>query len=173
MFREALVEKKTDAAKLDDATSELVSEVQALLDKPEGTFRPERAQDVEGAAVVVENVDDKEYMMLKKKYGAKVGTEIQRAYREMQQYGNMVRGRNVIPWDSKKKRPLAIDQLVTMLAVQIFDDLSAAKEALAEEETTDTKENERLHKRMKYTAENQEDLLKHNTAGTNAQNRGC
>ena len=115
-FREALVTKGTDEAELDNATATLVSKVQTLLDKPEGSFRPERAQEVQGAALTVENADDKEYMALKLEYGEEVAAEIRRAYAEMQQYGNLVRGRNVVPWDSKKRKPLEIDQLVTILA---------------------------------------------------------
>ena len=67
----------------------------------------------------------------------------------------------------------ALHTMCVIFAGQIFDDKDKAIAALAEEEKTDSKENAKLHKRMKYTIENQEELLKHNTGGTKAENRGC
>jgi hypothetical protein len=170
VFKKAL-EKKIDASKLDEETNTLVSKVQTLMFKLESTFRPQCAKEVDGDAVVVENVDDKEYMQLKKEYGKDVGHEIQRAYGEMQAYGNMAVGRNVFPWDSKKKRPLEIDQLVTMVASRIGD-AKDWESKIEEEEKTDTKANAALYKRMKYTVINQNELLKHN-AGRIEGHGGC
>ena len=151
--------------------------MQTLLYTSGTAFRPKCAKQVDGVAVTVENVDDQEYMQLKKEYGNDVGTEIQRAYTEMQEYGNMVVGRNAIPWDSKKKRPLEVDQLIIMVASGFFrsdDDFEedAFAKALETEIETGTQENASLHKRMKYTIDNMDELQEgHSTGGTEV--RGC
>ena len=47
-------------------------------------------------------------------------TEVSRAWVEIQKYGDMVSSTNRLPWHAKEKRPLKIEEIITLLAAHAF-----------------------------------------------------